>query len=66
MQKRLLFKIDYVCKIPWGGEQGHFWPAVYMHNVYTSNFTEFELPWLDNNRVFYNDFICKPFQKFHF
>ena len=30
MQKRLLFKIDYVCKIPWGGgEQGHFWPAVY-------------------------------------
>ena len=19
MQKRLLFKIDYVCKIPWGG-----------------------------------------------
>ena len=32
MQKRLLFKMDYVCKISWGGgrgEQGHFWPAVY-------------------------------------
>ena len=30
MQKRLLFKIGYVCKIHWwwGGEQGHFWPAV--------------------------------------
>ena len=22
MQKRLLFKIDYVCKIPWGGGGG--------------------------------------------
>ena len=30
MQKRLLFKIDYVCKILWvGGGQGLFWPAVY-------------------------------------
>ena len=31
MQERLLFKIDYICKIPWGGggEQGHFWLVVY-------------------------------------
>ena len=29
-QKRLLFKIDCLQKFPGGGEQGHFWPAVYM------------------------------------
>ena len=30
MQKRLFFKIDYVCNIPYGGgrEQGYFWLAV--------------------------------------
>ena len=31
MQKRLLFKIGYVCKIPWGGggEGMTIWPTVY-------------------------------------
>ena len=33
MQKRLLFKIGYFCKIPWGGGRGAggmtIWPTVY-------------------------------------
>ena len=29
MQKRLLFKIGYVCKIPWGEEGMTIWPTVY-------------------------------------
>ena len=34
MQKRLLFKIGYVCKIPWGaggGEGMTIWPTVYLN-----------------------------------
>ena len=43
MHKRLLFKIDYVCKIPWGGggEQGHFCPAVYFCTEYTGKSPKF-------------------------
>ena len=33
MQKRLLFKIGYVCKIPWGGGGMTIWPTVYI--IYT-------------------------------
>ena len=30
MQKRLLFKIDYVCKIPPSAELGHFYLTIYI------------------------------------
>ena len=32
----------------------------------TPNYTDFKLRWIDNNKLFNNDFTCKPFQKFHF
>ena len=37
MQKRLLFTIGYICKIPWGGGGMAIWPALYTFITFILN-----------------------------